>query len=222
MQNQSDEDKELSTYFQEKKISMKVMGYLSPINYLVSNKYLAQPEFIDVGYANTIKLSFEKDSKDKILGSLSEIDARNKKILSVIKEESEKESNIIVFACSVQHARELASCLCFMGIKATSLDSKYDDDFTRRNKVKSYLRGDIQVIINFNILTAGFDAPKTNVAVIARPVNSLVQYSQMVGRAMRGVRSGGNEECRIYTVADDIEEFRNVSAAFSHWDTLWN
>ena len=76
-------------------------------------------------------------------------------------------------------------------------------------------------LINFNILTAGFDAPKTNVAIIARPTNSLVQYSQMVGRAMRGKRSNGNDECRIYTVADDIDEFRNVAAAFAHWDQLW-
>ena len=63
--------------------------------------------------------------------------------------------------------------------------------------------------------------PKTNVAIIARPTNSLVQYSQMVGRAMRGTRSGGNDTCRIYTVADDIDEFRNVAAAFEHWDEIW-
>jgi len=221
MQGDSPEDRSLSDFFNNKKISMSVAGYLSPIDYLISNKYLARPEFISVDYANTIKLSFNQNSNDDILGSLSDIDSRNKKILSVVKDEAALGSKIIVFACSVKHARELASCLCFMGIRATSLDSKYDNDFTRRSKISSYLKGDLQVLINFNILTAGFDAPKTNVALIARPTNSLVQYSQMVGRAMRGEKSEGNEMCRIYTVADDIDEFRNVAAAFEHWDKLW-
>ncbi len=221
MAGESPEDKRLSDFFNSKKISMSVPGYLSPVDYLISEKYLARPKFFEIDYANTIRFSFNKDGSENILTSLSDVDSRNRKILGVIKKEVEENSNIIVFACSIQHARDLSSCLCFMGIKATSLDSKFDDDFTRRSKIASYLRGDIQVLINFNILTAGFDAPITNVAIIARPTNSLVQYSQMVGRAMRGKRSKGNDECRIYTVADDIEEFRNVASAFAHWDQLW-
>jgi superfamily II DNA or RNA helicase len=70
-------------------------------------------------------------------------------------------------------------------------------------------------------LTTGFDAPKTNVAIIARPTKSLVLYSQMVGRAMRGKKNGGNKECNIYTVIDNIPEFINVSHAFEYWDKSW-
>ena len=76
--------------------------------------------------------------------------------------------------------------LSFEGIKAFSLDSKYDDPISRRFKISEYSSGKVKVLINYNILTAGFDAPVTNVAIIARPTDSLVQYSQMAGRAMRG------------------------------------
>ena len=38
------------------------------------------------------------------------------------------------------------------------------------------------VLVNFGVLTTGFDAPRASAVVIARPTASLVLYSQMVGR----------------------------------------
>ena len=52
-------------------------------------------------------------------------------------------------------------------------------------------------------------------------MNSLVQYLQMAGRAMRGAKSGGNKECYIYTVMDDIPEFQSVTKAFNYWNEMW-
>ena len=92
---------------------------------------------------------------------------------------------------------------------------------SRRAKVRQYKEGGLQVLVNFNVLTAGFDAPKTNVTVIAKPMNSLVQYLQMAGRAMRGFKSGGNKECNIYTVMDDIPEFQSINLAFEYWNDMW-
>ncbi|MBF4323723.1 DEAD/DEAH box helicase, partial [Vibrio anguillarum] len=109
-------------------------------------------------------------------------------------------SQRIVFACTVEHGINLATALSYQGIKAASIDSKNDNHESRRAKIAQYKNGEIQVLVNFNVLTAGFDAPKTNVTVIAKPMNSLVQYLQMAGRAMRGYKSGGNRECNIYTV----------------------
>jgi superfamily II DNA or RNA helicase len=78
------------------------------------------------------------------------------------------------------------------------------------------------VLCNFGILTTGFDAPETSCAVIARPTDSLVLYSQMVGRAIRGVRSGGNLEAEIVTVIDEsLPGFGNVADAFTNWDDVW-
>ena len=77
-------------------------------------------------------------------------------------------------------------------------------------------------LLNFGVLTAGFDAPATSCVIIARPTRSLVLYSQMVGRAMRGIRSGGNRRCTIYTVVDEQHRgFTSVIDAFSHWEEIW-
>ncbi len=67
----------------------------------------------------------------------------------------------------------------------------------------------------------GFDAPRTNVAMIARPTRSVVLYSQMVGRAARGPRAGGNERCRVITVVDRIPGFRSIAEAFTFWEDIW-
>tara|TARA_R110002072_G_scaffold211501_5_gene369098 strand:- start:10495 stop:12120 length:1626 start_codon:yes stop_codon:yes gene_type:complete len=222
----SDEDEKLSRFFDETKITMQIAGYESPINYLVEEGYLAKADFINIDYdGKKIALAdaFSSASRNmEIRQALSEDESRNLRLLEVIEEEHASGSSIIVFACSVEHSRDLASMLAFRGVRAFSLDSKNDDSDTRRFKIAQYLSGRVRVLINFNILTAGFDAPRTNIAIIARPTDSLVQYSQMAGRAMRGRKSGGSDACKIYTVRDDIPEFRSVARAFTHWDTLWN
>jgi superfamily II DNA or RNA helicase len=79
------------------------------------------------------------------------------------------------------------------------------------------------VLCNFGILTTGFDAPEISCAVIARPTDSLVLYSQMIGRAIRGPKSGGNEVSEIVTVIDDgLPGFGDLSEAFLNWEDVWN
>ena len=78
-------------------------------------------------------------------------------------------------------------------------------------------------LVNFGVLTTGFDAPRTSAALIARPTKSLVLYSQMVGRATRGERAGGNLEAEIVTVVDPkLPGFGSLSESFRNWEDVWN
>ena len=75
---------------------------------------------------------------------------------------------------------------------------------------------------NYGILTTGFDAPKTSCALIARPTDSLVLYSQMVGRAIRGIKAGGNLDAEIVTVVDTcLPGFDKINNAFFNWEDVW-
>jgi len=79
------------------------------------------------------------------------------------------------------------------------------------------------VICNYGVLTTGFDAPNTSATVIARPTKSLVLYSQMVGRATRGPKAGGNVTCEISTVVDiGLPGFGDLAEAFTNWEDVWN
>lgn len=219
----TEEDVRLASFFNNNKISMRISGYLSPIDYLVDKGYLAKANFKSLNYDNSGISAYElrdaggAETMKALAGNL----ARNKIILNTIIEECKKHSQIIVFACTVEHGLNLATALAYQGIKAAAVDSRNDTPESRRAKISQYKNAELQVLVNFNVLTAGFDAPKTNVTVIAKPMNSLVQYLQMAGRAMRGHKSGGNKECYIYTVMDQIPEFQSISLAFSYWNDMW-
>ncbi|QBL10516.1 DEAD/DEAH box helicase [Rheinheimera sp. D18] len=220
----TEEDTRLANFFFNNKISMRISGYLSPIDYLVEKGYLAKANFKSLNYDHSSISAYElRDAGGvKTMTALASNLARNRMILNTIIDECKKKSQIIVFACTVEHGVNLATALAYQGVKVASIDSKNDSPESRRAKISQYKKGDLQVLVNFNVLTAGFDAPKTNVTVIAKPMNSLVQYLQMAGRAMRGYKSGGNRECNIYTVMDDIPEFQSISIAFGYWNDMWS
>lgn len=82
---------------------------------------------------------------------------------------------------------------------------------------------DTKILCNYGVLTTGFDAPRTSAALIARPTKSLVLYSQMVGRAIRGAKAGGNETAEIITVVDkELPGFGSVAEAFTNWEDVWD
>ena len=131
-------------------------------------------------------------------------------------------SHILVFACSVEHANMLASILHLRGYAAASISAETPAE-QRRQLIQRFRKGeDLQILVNYGVLTTGFDSPNANVAVVARPTQSVVLYSQMVGRVMRGPRAGGNERCRILTVVDQIPGFRSASEGFGHWEDIWD
>jgi hypothetical protein len=44
----------------------------------------------------------------------------------------------------------------------------------------------------------------------------------MVGRAIRGVKAGGNHEAEIVTVVDsNLPGFDHISNAFFNWEDIW-
>ena len=95
-----------------------------------------------------------------------------------------------------------------------------------RRDIKIFVSGndlkESKGLVNFGVLTTGFDAPKSNVAIIGRPTQSVTLYSQMIGRVMRGKKAGGNNECKIITVKDPIYGFRDMSESFKYWEELWD
>ncbi len=227
-----DDTEKLATLFNGKKETLKVDGYDNPIEYLQDSGYLARPQFQVIRHASDIVLSeTEKnhlakgfDVPQRVIEELAESDQRNllitKKILDFT---NNKNNKIIVFAASVEHAETMAEVLLVRNVKAASVSSKNSTE-ERRERILSFKDDDessLQVLINYGVLTTGFDAPRTNIAIVARPTQSVVLYSQMIGRAMRGKKSKGNATCTIVTVVDQIDGFRNIYEGFKYWDDIW-
>ncbi len=125
----------------------------------------------------------------------------------------------LVFATSVEHALTVAALLNSQGVRSRVVSGATESS-VRRRIVEEYRAGEIRVLVNYGVFREGFDAPKTRVIIVARPVYSPNLYFQMIGRGLRGPRNGGNDRCLIVNVRDNIENF-NRELAFSGLDWLW-
>ena len=125
----------------------------------------------------------------------------------------------LIFATSVEHSRVVAALLSSRDIKARAVSAN-TDAATRRRVVEEFRAGDIKALVNYGIFREGFDAPKTRAIIVARPVYSPNLYFQMIGRRLRGVKNGGNDQCLILNVEDNIENFEQ-KLAFMELDWLW-
>lgn len=129
---------------------------------------------------------------------------RNERLIAFI--EASAERSILFFTNSVAHAEEMAARLNLAGICAAAI-SGGTPTVARRYFLDRFQVGQIRVLCNHSVLTTGFDAPRTDMVLIARQVFSPVRYMQMVGRGLRGERNGGTSSCRIVTVVDNLGRF---------------
>lgn len=222
------EDAKLAEYFDHKRVTIEVDGYSSAIDYLVSEKYLAKATYIDVEFeaqstSSAISQVPDADFDDGVLKLLGEDHLRNAELVRAAIALSERHKRILLFAPSVESAHQVALVLRALGIDSYSLDGT-TSDASRRMMIDKF-RGNnptSQVLCNFGVLTTGFDAPRTSCVIIGRPTKSIVLYSQMVGRAIRGARVGGNDQADIVTVVDtSLRGFGAVSDGFNFWNNKW-
>jgi len=130
---------------------------------------------------------------------------RNEWLMECIRNAQEK--SILFFANSVSHAEEMAARLNLEHIPAAAVSGN-TATVARRYFLDRFQRGEIRVLCNHTVLSTGFDAPKTDMIIIARQVSSPVRYMQMVGRGLRGPKNGGTPACRIVTVFDNLGKFQ--------------
>lgn len=226
------EDRKLSDYFDGRKVTLKVEGYDDPVTFLIDQKYLARPIFRTLNSDAGLKLSENDvnalssaiDVPEQILERLGTDTQRNLKILSAVEDLMTRHRRVIVFAPSVENARMLTAILSIRGHEAFVVTGQ-SNTAERERIIRRFKSKDnrAMVVVNYGVLTTGFDAPATSAAVIARPTRSLVLYSQMVGRATRGTRAGGNDEAEIVTVVDPhLPGFGSVADAFKNWEDVWD
>ena len=226
------EDQKLSDYFDASKVTLEVEGYNDPVRFLIEEQYLAKPIFrtlnsnagLELTDDDISNLSSAIDMPETLLNKLGEDTQRNLKIISAIEDLVTRHKRVLVFAPSVQNARMLTAIIAQRGHEAFVVTGTTNK--SERERVIRRFRSNANramVLINYGVLTTGFDVPVVSAAIIARPTRSLVLYSQMVGRATRGVKAGGNAEAEIVTVVDPhLPGFGSIAEAFENWEDVWN
>lgn len=231
--NDRSEDERLARFFSRSKVTLDSS---SPIDFLADRGFIARPSIERLSHADSLTADDARqaggggpgggggDIPQAVLDKLAGDVARNVRIVSRLEGMiAEGHARIMYFATSVSNARDIS-----MALHARGHDSYHVDAATpgaaRRRIIGEYRSAapPPKIICNFGVLTAGFDAPGTTAVLIARPTRSLILYSQMAGRAMRGPSAGGSKECTISTVVDtSLPGFGSIAGAFGNWEDVW-
>jgi superfamily II DNA or RNA helicase len=107
---------------------------------------------------------------------------------------------VIVFCVDVAHAKDVHRAFADAGIRAAPVWGKLSRD-QRRCTLAAFSAGEIDVVTNCNVLTEGFDEPRVDCVIMARPTRSKLLYAQMVGRGTR--LHPGKKNLMVIDVADN-------------------
>ena len=127
-------------------------------------------------------------------------------------EEYGKDRKGIVYAINISHAKKIMGLYQEHGIKAVAIDSK-TPAMERQADIEAFKKGDIQVLVNVDIFSEGFDCPDVEFVQLARPTLSLAKYLQMVGRGLRVAK--GKKNC---VIIDNVGLYR----VFGLPSQVWN
>ena len=90
----------------------------------------------------------------------------------------------IIYAINKEHARHISEYYATKGVRCCWIEAKTTDNI-RQKLVNEYLQGELDIIVNVDIFSEGFDCPEVEFIQLARPTLSLSKYLQQVGRGMR-------------------------------------
>lgn len=148
-----------------------------------------------------------------LLHRIGQLEERNQRII----QHGNRQQKTLVFACDVAQAEWLAH----------EWRSKYNDSsiaraitattpYTLRRKWLSDFitpESSLNILVNVGVLTTGFDAPKVERLILARPTMSRILFEQMVGRGLRGPKFGGYPQCTVIDVVDNFTNFGTIKSA---------
>ncbi len=151
---------------------------------------------------------------EKIAARIAMSSIRNKRIVDHYVENREKYNPLLVFAIDVQHAIELNGLFKKRGINSDFVAARIVDENTgstaspRENseKIKRFRGGELEVLINVEMLTEGTDLPNVQTVFLTRPTTSTILMTQMIGRALRGQSAGGTEKAYVVSFIDNWED----------------
>ena len=198
-------------YFQDRKILSRLIK--EPLEYEVDEKILEK-----------LKLEFDSNREDyspELIGHIAANKSRNTAILNKLKELTTQGKPTIVFACSLDHAKMLSA---FLNIENIPNSLVYGDmsAISRKKAIADFKdrNNPVNIIINYDILTTGFDSTNIDCVFITRPTKSVILYSQMIGRGLRGPKMGGAETCLLIDVKENLKIY-DEHEAFAHFNSYW-
>jgi ATP-dependent helicase IRC3 len=170
---------------------------------------ISKPELQDLGYLVPIQywgvkaaLSLDQVKRsggDFQVGALSAVmDTPQVRALTLRAWEGKAQGRkTLVFCASVRHAHRLAADFASKGHRCEVLDGRTRN---RDEILERFRRSAVDLLLNYGVLTEGFDDPSIQCILLARPTTSPLVYNQCLGR---GLRPAPNKtHCTVIDIVD--------------------
>lgn len=161
------------------------------IEWFVNNEYLSNYDYISIKKNSDIQHAVNAIDKYGADGDYSDAELSSKfdcdKIRAKLYQSYEtfvKGKKGIIYAIDRQHASNICELYAVHGVRICMIDGTTPVE-ERNRLIDEFRAGTIQVIVNVNIFSEGFDCPDIEFIQLARPTKSLSLYLQQVGRALR-------------------------------------
>ncbi|WP_372988113.1 DEAD/DEAH box helicase family protein [Marinobacter sp.] len=175
--------------------------YELPLSYMISRGYLTRPELVNAAVA---QYDFSALAQDRF-GEYAEKDvnqllSKHKRVTRAIIEQvvelAADRKGVMIFAATVQHAREITG---YLPEHETALVTGATDLKDRDSLIQRFKQRQLKYLVNVSVLTTGFDAPHVDFIAILRPTQSVSLYQQIVGRGLR--LDEGKQDCLVIDYA---------------------
>ncbi len=171
--------------------------YELPLRYLIKRQYLTQPNVVDATIEHYdfsgLRANASGEYSPKDMNHLLNKNPRvTQSIIEQVIELGDKRQGIMIFAATVEHAKEVFS---YLPSKLSALITGATDNSERDKLIKAFKRKEIKYLVNVSVLTTGFDAPHVDMIAILRPTQSASLYQQIIGRGLR--LSDNKKDCLV-------------------------
>lgn len=177
----------------------------SPIDYLIKRDYLSEIDFQVVNEVSEMQNNIIIDKSAYYKGLHESVKQTCRNLI-------EEGKNTIIFAESKAHAIALS-----LYLKSQDIENELIVGETPTANRKNYLErlgskdDSLSIIVNEKILATGIDVPGLNSIMILAKIDSITTALQILGRAMRGPKNGGNKNNTIYITRDNRMKLENYN-----------
>ncbi len=187
-------------------------GWLSPFDYVSIRPDSEDQRMIDGLEKRGTDGDFQVKEMDAVLNRRPSIE----RLYESVRQYANGKKGI-VYAVSISHARNIAEYYNNKGVNAVAIDSKTPAKL-RKQLVEDFRLGKIQVLVNVDVFSEGFDCPDVEFVQMARPTLSLAKYLQQVGRGLR--KTDGKETCMLI---DNVGLYRlfGLPTAYRDWQAMF-
>ena len=171
--------------------------YELPLRYLIKREYLTEPNLVDATIEHydfsSLRANASGDYSPADMNHLLNKNPRvTQSIIEQVIELGEQRQGIMIFAATVEHAKEVFS---YLPSQLSALVTGATDNAERDKLIKAFKRKEIKYLVNVSVLTTGFDAPHVDMIAILRPTQSVSLYQQIIGRGLR--LSENKKDCLV-------------------------